>query len=141
MVCIYEYDDLDVKFNISNGNTTLTQNGNSHFFINNIQLKVDNNQYVINKLQEIYSTISNNIKNNNTKKSSKLIMYDKKNKYVVFHSAIIEEVSIDFNSYTTNNDIDMNIIYDWSESIDYDLFMRKEKIEKLLNRMSKLEEI
>jgi hypothetical protein len=139
MICIYEYDGLDVKFNISMGNMTLTQNNNYQIFTNNIRLKVGNNQYVINKLYEIYLTMSNNTKISNTKKPSKLIIYD--NKCMVFYNAIIEEMTIDFNSHSSYNDIDMNIIYDWAESIDYDLLMRKEKIEKLLNRMSKLEEI
>jgi len=139
MVCIYEYDGLDVKFNISKGNMTLTQNNNYQIFTNNIRLKVDNNHYVINKLYEIYLTMSNNTKISNTKKPSKLIIYD--NTCMVFYNSIIEEMTIDFNSHSSYNDIDMNIIYDWAESIDYDLLMRKEKIEKLLNRMSKLEEI
>lgn len=135
MVCIYEYDGLDVKFNISMGNMTLTQNNNYQIFTNNIRLKVGNNQYVINKLQEIYSTILNDIKGVSHKKLSKLIIYNG-DSYMIFYNAIIQEMTVDFNSYT-NNDIDMNIIYDYMhETIDFDVLKRREKIEKLLNRIN-----
>ena len=126
MECIFEYDGIDVKFkpiNISNNSS------------NNIELEVSNDNYIINQLREIHLSMVDNINNGKLKYNieSKFRIYN--GNYIVCYNAIIESMSLNFDQYS-NNRVNLNIIYDYSEVVsDYNIIQRKEKIEKLLNNI------